>query len=206
MNQSFLPPEPADDYAFRFDSPIESVIFGGELDLAGWLVHLGGKPVHGIRAIVQRRFFRRKILRARRKRTRLEVAMAFPHLPHAESSGFLLELRLRLGRNRLTFQVLDHDQIWRTFHRGTVIAFPLALLTWSGLTNIRRFLIFYLRQLFLSANALNHPNGSLDFSRSSLLAVVSSEPLETTRLALFATSKSKLVILEIGQLLTPSSP
>ena len=202
MNQSFLPPEPADDYAFRFDSPIESVIFGGELDLAGWLVHLGGKPVHGIRAIVQRRFFRRKILRARRKRTRLEVAMAFPHLPHAESSGFLLELRLRLGRNRLTFQVLDHDQIWRTFHRGTVIAFPLDLLTWLGLTNIRRFLIFYLRQLYLSANALNQPKGSLEFSRSSLPAVGSSKPLETTRVDLFATSKSNLFILEIGELVT----
>ena len=202
MNQLSLPPDPADDYAFRFDSPIESVIFGGELDLAGWLVHLGGKPIHGIRAIVQRRFFRRKILRARRKRTRAEVARAFPHLPHAESSGFLLELRLRLGRNRLTFQVLDHDQIWRTFHRGSVIAFPLALLTWSGLSNVRRFLIFYLRQLFLSANTLNQPKGSLEFSRSSLPAVGSSKPLETTRVDLFATSKSNLFILEIGELVT----
>jgi GT2 family glycosyltransferase len=203
MNQPSPPPDPADDYAFRFDSPIESVIFGGELDLAGWLVHLGGQPVHGIRVIVQRRFFRRKILRARRKRTRPEVASAFPLLPHAKSSGFLLELRLRLGRNRLTFQVLDHDQIWRTFHRGTVIAFPLALLTWSGLTNIRRFLIFYLRQLFLPAHdSLNQPKGTIEFSRGSLPAVASSKLLETTRVDLFATSKSNLFILEIGELVT----
>ena len=31
-------------------------------------------------------------------------------------SGFLYELRLPLGRNYLTFQVLDHERTWRTFH------------------------------------------------------------------------------------------
>ena len=30
---------PAEEYIFRFDVPIEPVAFGGEVDLSGWLLH-----------------------------------------------------------------------------------------------------------------------------------------------------------------------
>src|ERR1700730_5587957 len=96
-----------DPYVFRFDAPIESRVFGAQYDLSGWLLHSSGKPITGIRALVKRRPGRRKIFTARRKRSRPEVADAFPHLPEAKKSGFLLELRLRLGRNHLTLQVRE---------------------------------------------------------------------------------------------------
>jgi hypothetical protein len=48
------------------------------------------------------------------------VEAAFPHLPEAKISGFLFELRLPLGRNHLTFQVFDHEHIWRTFYTATI--------------------------------------------------------------------------------------
>jgi hypothetical protein len=83
---------------------MEPLVFD-ELALSGWLLHRDGKPINGIRAIVKRKFARRKIVRARRKRRRRDVEAAFPRLPDAKISGFLFELRLPLGRNHLTFQV-----------------------------------------------------------------------------------------------------
>ncbi|MBA2271610.1 MAG: glycosyltransferase [Chthoniobacterales bacterium] len=191
--------DPAKDYAFRFDAPIEPVIFGGEADIHGWFLHREGKPVHGIRAVVKRQFFGRTVVRGRRKRSRPDVAAAFPHLPDAEASGFLVELRLRLGRSDITFQVLDHDRVWRTFATATVSALPMAGLSWTGLTNFRRFLIFYLKQAF----AARHPNAvpaqSEPHSPAIALGAVS-KPLTIKRVELYATKKSNLFIIEIGEL------
>ena len=116
MNPLSGPCDLPDDYDIRFDTPLEPIIFCAELDLHGSLIHRGGKPIHGIRAIVTRRFFRPRTVRARRKRNRPEVAVAYPHLPGALASGFLLELRLGFGRNQLVFQVQGHERVWRTFH------------------------------------------------------------------------------------------
>src|SRR3712207_8465048 len=52
-----------------------------------------------------------------RKRNRPDVAAAFPHLADAAASGFLIELRLGLGRSDVIFQVLDHERAWRTLDR-----------------------------------------------------------------------------------------
>jgi hypothetical protein len=104
---------------FHFGTSMEPLVFD-ELALSGWLLHRDGKPINGIRAIVKRKFARRKIVRARRKRRRRDVEAAFPHLPEAKISGFLFELRLPLGRNHLTFQVFDHEHIWRTFYTATI--------------------------------------------------------------------------------------
>ena len=60
MNLLSDPRDLVDDYDVRFDTPLDPVIFGAELDLHGSLLHRGGKPIHGIRAIVTRRFFRPK--------------------------------------------------------------------------------------------------------------------------------------------------
>src|SRR2546426_9324057 len=104
MNDSSTSVDDAKTYIFRFDTPIAPRIFGDEYDISGWLLHSGGKPINGIRALVRRRFAHRKIFRARRKRDRPDVAAAFPHLPEAKASGFLVELRPGLGRNHLTLQ------------------------------------------------------------------------------------------------------
>ena len=192
--------EPAKDYAFRFDAPIEPVIFGGEANLHGWLLHREGKPIHGIRAIVKRRFFGRKIVRARRKRSRPDVAAAFPHLPNAEASGFLIELRLGLGRSDLIFQVLDHDRLWRTFATARVSAVPLAVLTWSGLANVRRFLIFYLKQFFGARHNNALPSQAAQLSSRGPVVTDAAAPGRTKRVQLFATKKSNLFIIEIGEL------
>ena len=185
----------AKDYAFRFDNPIEPVVFGGELDVHGWLLHREGKPISGIRAIVKRRFFAREIIKGRRKRNRPDVAAAFPQLPDALASGFLIELRLGLGRSEVRFEVLDHERVWRTFATATVAALPFAILASSGLTNTRRFLIFYLKQWF--AARAGHSAGQ----ESPLPpAQLSSGAIETKRVDLFATSKSNLFIVEIGEL------
>ncbi|MFN2509159.1 MAG: glycosyltransferase [Chthoniobacterales bacterium] len=193
--------ELAGEYSFRFDLPLEPVIFGGEVDLSGWLLHREGKPIHGIRAVVKRPFFRREILRGRRKRKRPDVAAAFPNLPEAEASGFLLELRLRLGRSRLAFQVLDHERIWQTFATGSVFSLPLAILTWSGLPNVRRFFIFYLKQFFArKRSAANVPSPVASAETLRLPVQTSATPLSTRRVELFATSKSNLFIIEIGEL------
>jgi GT2 family glycosyltransferase len=185
-------PKSPEEYAFRFDVPLDPVIVGGEVDLEGWLLHREGKPIHGLRVIVQRRFFRREILRGRRKRKRPEVAAVFPQLADAEASGFLFELRLRFGRSHLTFQLMDHERVWRTFAIATVVAFPLALLSRFRLTHLRQFLISYLKQSF----AGKRPVGEA-VSFPSLKATAH---LLTKRVDLFATAKSNLFIIEIGEL------
>jgi len=195
--KSLLPLEPLGDYAFQFDSPIESVIFGGKIDLSGWLLQLEGKPINGIRAIARRKLFGRRIFRARRKRSRPDVAAAYPDLPQAKASGFFIELRLPFGRSRLTLQVLDHDRLWRSFYSTSVVAFPLAIFEGLGLSHFRRFLIFYLKHLFAPKEA------SGDDSLPAPIAAIlgrSASPTRFKNVDLFATSKSNLFILEIGEL------
>lgn len=193
MSSAVDPADVAKDYAFRFDQAIEAVVFGGELDVHGWLVHRGGKPIHGIRAIVTRRFASTVIVKGRRKRNRPDVAAAFPHLPDALASGFLIELRLGFGRSHISFQVLDHARVWRTFASTSIAALPLKALAVSGLTNTRRFAIFYLQHWFEGRRT---PSGAETHTTKS----AAFPQLKTRRVDLFATSKSNLFIVEIGEL------
>ena len=199
-------PDPSEDYLFRFDAPLDPIVFGGEVALHGWLLHPEGKPTLGIRAFVRRRFHKRREFRARRKRNRPEVAAAFPDTPGATTSGFLLELRLGLGRNNITFQVLDHDRAWRTFHSASAVAIPLSFADRLGLANLRIFLLFYLRQ-FMSRSAArlgtSFPPPNRISSKWRQSPHVTAEPpssLRTRRVNLFATSKSNLFIIEIAEL------
>ncbi|MBA3883110.1 MAG: glycosyltransferase [Chthoniobacterales bacterium] len=193
MNSRAAAADPANDYVFRFDAPLEPVIFGGAANLHGWLLHRDGNPINGLRAVMQGPFFRKEILAARRKRKRPDVSAAFPHLADAEASGFLFELRLRFGRNQIKFQVLDHERTWRTFSSASVVAVPLTLLTRTGFSNVQRFLILYLRQLFAAARSGHETFPSPD-------QVVAFSAATTSRVDLFATSKSNLFIVEIGEL------
>lgn len=183
MNESFV---------FRFDQELEPIIFGGELNLTGWLVQLEGRPIHGIRVVIGRGIFRQRSKSARRKRRRPEVAAAFPHLPDAWSSGFLFELRLGLGRSGLTFQALDHEQRWQTFHTASVFCYPLGFL--SRLPNTKRLLVAVLRRRFLRPPAAKKDASALSANDRSAASAL------PRRIDLFATSKSNLFILEIGEL------
>ena len=183
-------------YTFRFDAPIEHRVFGDRYDLSGWLLHPDGESITGIRAVLRRPLTRRKVFSARRKRSRPDIAAAFPHLPEAKTSGFLLELRLRLGRNHLTLQVRGQKPVWHTFHTATISAYPLLLLDKLRFHRLREFLISHLQ--------LRHGRVPRVYSvprkHSSLSSPVLKQPT-TRRIDLFATTKSNLFILEIGELI-----
>ncbi|MEY2564898.1 MAG: hypothetical protein QOH88_3091 [Verrucomicrobiota bacterium] len=205
---SELPPDPGQDYLFRFDAPLDPIVFGGEAALQGWLLHREGKPTLGIRAFVKRRFHKRQEFRARRKRNRPEVAAAYPDTPGAVNSGFLLEMRFGLGRNNIIFQVLDHDRVWRTFHSARAVVIPLSFADRLGLANLRIFLLFYLNQYMARSasrrgTSFSSPprlSSELTPSQSPRVAVEHSIPLRTRHVHLFATSKSNLFIIEIAEL------
>jgi GT2 family glycosyltransferase len=186
------------DYVFRFDASIEPLVFCDELNLSGWLLHHGGKPINGIRVIVKRRLFGRKTVAARRKRHRPDVEAAFPDLPEAKMSGFLFELRLPLGRNHLVFQALDHERTWHTFHTAIISAVPLSIVGRVGFPNLQNFLISFLRHAYPGKKRLPVTGNGMDQSFSCPRTSV---PVRTKRVELFATAKSNLFILEIGELI-----
>src|ERR1044072_7736703 len=113
------------DYAFRFDALPQRVTFTKQIKIAGWLLHRQGQPIHGIRGFVRCTLGRRSIFRARRKRSRPLVAAAYPDLPEAGQSGFLLELELPFGRSEITIQVQDDRKTWRTIFITHIKALPL---------------------------------------------------------------------------------
>jgi glycosyltransferase involved in cell wall biosynthesis len=200
------------DYAFRFDALPERVTFSNQIKITGWLVHRRGLPIHGIRGIVRDILRRRSIFRARRKRSRPLIAAAYPDLPEAGQSGFLLLLELPVGRSDITIQVQDHRKIWRTIFVTDLWAFPLTFLGRIGLPRVARFLSTYLAQLFVGnrqttassvkPHSLSQIEGSLPRER---LQSFRGEPVSTQgdiRAAhLFVTSKSNLFIREIADLL-----
>ena len=77
------------DYLFHLDALPEPRIFTNWLELTGWLLHRNGKPIHGLRAMVQPRGRRARTYKGRRKRERPAIGAAYPHLPEAAMSGFL---------------------------------------------------------------------------------------------------------------------
>src|SRR5215470_11895828 len=116
------------DYAFRFDASLERLTFSNQIEITGWLLHRRGLPIHGIRGVVRGILRGRSIFRARRKKSRPLIAAAYPDLPEAGQSGFLLVLGLPVGRSKVTIQVQDHRKIWQTIFVTNVWAFPLTFL------------------------------------------------------------------------------
>ncbi len=200
------------DYAFRFDALPERVTFSNQIKITGWLLHRRGLPIHGIRGIVRGILRGRSIFRARRKRSRPLIAAAYPDLPEAGQSGFLLLLELPIGRSEITIQVQDDRKIWRTIFVTDIWAFPLTFLGRIGLPRVERFLSTYLAQLFVgnrqntassvNPHPLSQPEGSL---RREKLQSFRGEPGSTQgdirAVDLFVTSKSNLFIREIADLL-----
>src|SRR6266480_7845112 len=137
------------DYAFRFDALPKRVTFSNHIKITGWLLHRRGLTIHGIRGIVRGTLRRRSIFRARRKRSRPLIAAAYPDLPEAGQSGFLLLLELSFGRSEITIQVQDDRKIWRTIFVTDTWAFPLTFLDRMRLPRVERFLSTSLAQLFV---------------------------------------------------------
>ena len=200
------------DYAFRFDALPQRVTFTKQIKIAGWLLHRQGQPIHGIRGVVRGTLWRRSIFRARRKRSRPLVAAAYPDLPEAGQSGFLLELELPLGRSEITIQVQDHGKTWQTIFVTNIRTFPLTFLGRLGLPRVERFLSTYLAQVFVanrqnpaSPAKLNAPcqrkTGPLREGFSSSHGGPGATPSGIETVHLFVTSKSNLFIREIADLL-----
>ena len=212
MRQSIVEKMVVADYAFHFDALPERVTFTRQIKITGWLLHRHGLPVHGIRGIVSSILRPRSIFRARRKRSRPLIAAAYPDLPDAGQSGFLLALEPHAGRNKITIQVQDHEKIWRTIFVTDVWAFPLTFIGWMGLPRVEDFFAAYLTQFFLR-NRRNIANSVMSHSvlqsESSVhrtgLQPLTGDPGSTQReiktVHLFVTSKSNLFIREIAELL-----
>ena len=200
------------DYAFRLDALPERVTFSNQIKITGWLLHRRGLPIHGIRGIVRDILRRQSIFRARRKRSRPLIAAAYPDLPEAGQSGFLLQLELPVGRSKITIQVQDHRKIWGTIFVTDLWAFPLTFLGQVGLPRVERFLSTYLAQLFVgnsrnTATLVKPPPLSqveVSFPREklqSLTGKAGSTQCDIRAVDLFVTSKSNLFIREIADLL-----
>jgi glycosyltransferase involved in cell wall biosynthesis len=200
------------DYAFRFDALPERVTFTNQIKITGWLLHRRGLPIHGIRGIVRGILRRRSIFRARRKRSRPLIAAAYPDLPEAGQSGFLLLLEMPIGRSEIKIQVQDHRKIWRTIFVTDIWAFPLTFLGRIGLPRVERFLSTYLAQLFVGnrqdtassvkPHSLRQIEGSLPRERlQSFRGEPGSTQGDIRTVHLFVTSKSNLFIREIADLL-----
>ena len=200
------------DYVFRFDALPERATFTKQIKITGWLLHRRGLPIFGIRGVVRDVLRRRSIFRARRKRSRPLIAAAYPDLPEAGQSGFLLVPELPLGRSEITIQVQDHRKIWRTIFVTDLWAFPLTFLGRLGLPRVERFLSTYLAQLFFG-NRQNTASSVKPHPLSQIEASLPREKLQSFRdkpgstqcdiraVDLFVTSKSNLFIREIADLL-----
>jgi len=212
MRKSTVEKMAVDDYAFRFDPLPERVAFTNQINITGWLLDRRGLPIYGIRGIVRRILRPRSIFRARRKRSRPLIAAAYPDLPDAGQSGFLLALKLPVGPSEVAIQVQDHERIWRTIFVTNIWAFPLSLVGWIGLPRVEQFLAAYLGQLFRGGTrntAASAVSQSIASSQSSLhrnrvqlfTDGLRSTQCEIKTVDLFVTSKSNLFIREIAQLL-----
>jgi glycosyltransferase involved in cell wall biosynthesis len=212
MTESIAQKEVVADYAFRFDALPERVTFSNQIKTTGWLVHRQGLPIYGIRGIVRGTLRRRSSFRARRKRSRPLIAAAYPDLPEAGQSGFLLLVELPVGRSEITIQVQDHRKTWRTIFITEVWAFPLTFLGRIGLPRVERFLSTYLAQVFVG-NRQNSVSSAKPHSLSQLEGSLAREGLQSfsgelgltqcdvRAVDLFVTSKSNLFIREIADLL-----
>ena len=190
----------SEDFAFQFDAPFPSGVYDSALSLSGWLVDRKARPIYGLRAVIRRNFFRRKICRARRKRERPDVATAFPKLPGAAASGFLFDLKLGAGSNRISFQVQDHKRVWRTFHAVSIIARPLNFLDLLGFRQFRLALVRVLEGSFARRDRQKIGRSSRRTSKPEKPSF-SSTFSAIKRIDFLATSKSNLFIREIGELI-----
>ena len=182
-----------DEFAYGFDDPIAPVTFTRALRISGWLVNVKARPIHGIRLIARNSLWPRQVRRARRKRSRPDIAAAFPDVPDAVASGFLLEIRLRSGRNELSLQVQDEQKQWRTYFNATIKVLPFDLIEKIGLPNVRdHFISKFQRRHAARLTPLE--------SAKSIRHVTEPPEFQTRRVVIYGTLRSNLFIREVGEL------
>jgi hypothetical protein len=182
-----------DEFAYGFDDPIDTVSYSRAVRISGWLVNLKAQPIHGIRLIARNSLWPRRVTRARRKRSRPDVALEFPNVPDARASGFLIEMQLRSGRNQICIQVQDDQKRWRTFFSTTIRVLPLDLLEKAGFPNVRDHL----------ADKLQHRRTvtSIHLPASESVGGMAEGPqFQPRRVVIYGTLRSNLFIREVGEL------
>jgi len=191
------------EYLFHLDAVPDRVSFSRRIEISGWIFHRQGKRIHGLRGIVKTALHSERVHKARRKRARPAIGAAYPNLPEAAMSGFLLEIEdLQFGRCTLELQVKDHEKNWRTIYTTTITVFPLDFIGQLRLPNVQRVLVGRLRDRFAGRPpALKSEAGELAEIKERLADVATiAAPVQITTIHLFVTSKSNLFIIEIAQL------
>jgi GT2 family glycosyltransferase len=182
-----------DEFAYGFDDPIDTVSYSRIVRISGWLVNIEARPIHGMRLIARNGLWPRRATRARRKRSRPDVALEFPDVPDARASGFLIEAKLRSGRNQVSIQVQDEQKRWRTFFSTAIKVLPLDLLEKAGFPNVRDHL----------ADKLQHRRTATSIHLStpeSIGRMVEHPQFELRRIVIYGTLRSNLFIREVGEL------
>ena len=198
---------PALDYLFHLDALPDRLTFSSRLEITGWLFHRAGKPIHGLRAVLKPRGRRARTYKGRRKRARPAIGVAYPHLPAAAMSGFLIEIDdLPLGPFDLAVDLRDHGKIWQTIFRTGVAAIPLGIVRRIGFPNLEGALVGRLQQRFsrptpnLALEAGELEEIRREVAQSVAEAVRGPAAVAVENVHLFVTSKSNLFIREIAEL------
>ena len=182
-----------DEFAYGFDDPIDTVSYSRAVRISGWLVNIKAQPIHGIRLIARNGLWPRRVTRARRKRSRPDIALEFPNVPDARASGFLIETQLRSGRNQISIQVQDEQKRWRTFFSTAIKVLPLDLLEKAGFPNVRDH---FADKLQHRRNATEiHPPAS-----ESVDGKAERPQFQARRVVIYGTLRSNLFIREVGEL------
>jgi hypothetical protein len=182
-----------DEFAYGFDDPIDTVSYSRAVRISGWLVNIKARPIHGIRLIARNGLWPRRVTRARRKRSRPDVALEFPDVPDACASGFLIETQLRSGGNQISIQVQDEQKRWRTFFSTTIKVLPLDLLEKAGFPNVRDHLADKLQRR-RTATSIRLPTSK------SVGGMAERPQFQPRRVVIYGTLRSNLFIREVGEL------
>ena len=182
-----------EEFAYGFDDPIDTVSYSRAVRISGWLVNIKAQPIHGIRLIARNGLWPRRETRARRKRSRPDVALEFPDVPDARASGFLIETQLRSGRNQISIQVQDEQKRWRTFFSTAIKVLPLDLLEKAGFPNVRDHLADKLQQR-RTATSIHLPMSE------SVGGMAERPQFQPGRVVIYGTLRSNLFIREVGEL------
>jgi GT2 family glycosyltransferase len=204
MANEVEPPAAAADYLFHLDALPARVGFSKRAQISGWLFHREGKPIQGLRGIIRPGLGRERVFKARRKRARPAIGAAYPHLPEAAMSGFLLEIdNLPPGNAEFELQVKDHEKNWCSIFTTSLRTLPLDFLSRLHLPEVQRVLAARLGERFQEKTAaLPSEAGELAEVKARLAeATTVSAPAVIKHVHLFVTSKSNLFIVEIAQLI-----
>jgi hypothetical protein len=182
-----------DEFAYGFDDPIDPVSYSRAVRISGWLVNIKAQPIHGIRLIARNGLWPRRVTRARRKRSRPDVALEFPDVPDARASGFLIETQLRSGRNQISIQVQDEQKRWRTFFSTAIKVVPLDLLEKAGFPSVRDHFVDKLQ--YRRTSKLIHLPTSESVGR-----MAERPQFQLRRIVIYGTLRSNLFIREVGEL------